>query len=77
MSRAPIRLLELYRYFVSPLLGSCCRFHPSCSSYAIQALEQYGAGRGTLLALGRIARCHPWHAGGFDPVPPPVTRNDG
>jgi uncharacterized protein len=67
------RLLSLlvlgYRYAVSPLLGARCRFHPSCSAYALEALERHGAARGSWLALTRVARCHPWHAGGHDPVP--------
>jgi putative membrane protein insertion efficiency factor len=62
-------LVKFYRYFVSPLLGRQCRFHPSCSAYAIDALERYGAMRGTWLAVKRIARCNPWSSGGFDPVP--------
>jgi len=67
------RLLSLlifgYRYSVSPLLGVHCRFHPSCSAYALQALERHGAARGGWLVLMRLARCHPWHPGGHDPVP--------
>lgn len=67
------RLLSLlvlgYRYSLSPLLGMHCRFHPSCSAYALEALERHGAARGAWLALGRLARCHPWHPGGHDPVP--------
>jgi len=67
------RLLSLlvlgYRYSLSPLLGRHCRFHPSCSAYALEALERHGAARGAWLALGRLARCHPWHPGGHDPVP--------
>jgi uncharacterized protein len=69
--RALIRvLIRGYQLAVSPLWGPCCRFHPSCSHYALEAFEQHGVLRGGLLALRRLARCHPFHAGGFDPVPP-------
>jgi putative membrane protein insertion efficiency factor len=72
----PARLLMLpiagYRRFVSPLLGPRCRFAPSCSEYALTALSEQGAARGLWLAVARIARCHPFHPGGYDPVP---TRN--
>lgn len=64
--QAPIRA---YRYFISPLLPAACRFHPSCSAYAEQALEDHGALRGGWLAARRICRCGPWHPGGYDPVP--------
>jgi len=64
-----IALVAAYRYALSPMLGRHCRFHPSCSGYAIEALERHGALRGTWLAVRRVARCHPWHAGGYDPVP--------
>jgi len=71
--RSPLILLILpikaYRLAVSPLLGRCCRFHPSCSAYAIEALERHGALRGGYLALKRIGRCHPGCEGGYDPVP--------
>jgi putative membrane protein insertion efficiency factor len=63
---APIRA---YRYFVSPLLAPACRFHPNCSSYAVEAIERHGALRGGWLAARRLCRCGPWHSGGFDPVP--------
>jgi len=67
---APIRwLIVVYRYTLSPLLGNCCRFEPSCSRYAEQALQQHGLVRGLWLTLKRLIRCHPWHEGGFDPVP--------
>jgi putative membrane protein insertion efficiency factor len=59
----------LYQRLVSPLLGPRCRFYPSCSQYALQAVEQYGAWRGSILAVRRLARCHPFHCGGYDPVP--------
>lgn len=61
--------LRLYQRVLSPLLGPRCRFYPSCSSYAIEALERHGAMRGSWLAARRLCRCHPLHEGGFDPVP--------
>ena len=67
----PVLLLALraYQYAVRPLLGANCRFYPSCSDYAREAIERYGAARGLWLAARRIARCHPYHSGGYDPVP--------
>lgn len=59
-----------YRYLISPFTPMSCRFHPTCSSYAAEALEQHGVVRGGGLALRRLARCHPWGAAGYDPVPP-------
>jgi hypothetical protein len=64
-----IGLVKGYRLFLSPWLGSSCRFTPTCSAYSIEALQQHGAGAGSYLTLARIARCHPWCAGGHDPVP--------
>ena len=64
-----IVLIRIYRYGLSPLLGSSCRFYPSCSCYAQQSIERHGALRGLVLAVRRIARCHPWNPGGYDPVP--------
>ena len=64
-----IALITVYRYLFSPLLGPRCRFHPSCSAYAMEALSRHGTWRGGALALRRLARCHPWHPGGLDPVP--------
>jgi putative membrane protein insertion efficiency factor len=58
-----------YRNGVSPMLGMHCRFYPSCSAYALEALERHGTARGVWLALKRLTRCHPWHPGGYDPVP--------
>ena len=58
-----------YRLLLSPWLGSACRFEPTCSLYSLQALEQHGAAAGSYLTLRRLARCHPWCAGGLDPVP--------
>jgi hypothetical protein len=66
MLRVPILV---YRYALSPLLGPRCRFHPSCSAYALEAIDEHGALRGASLALRRLGRCHPWHPGGYDPVP--------
>ena len=64
------QLIRLYQRALSPLLGPRCRYYPSCSQYALEALEQHGLLRGLGLALRRIGRCHPLHPGGFDPVPP-------
>ncbi|MBS7455673.1 membrane protein insertion efficiency factor YidD [Coralloluteibacterium stylophorae] len=64
-----IALLRGYKLLISPLLGPRCRFHPSCSDYAREAIERHGAMRGVMLAATRLARCHPFHPGGYDPVP--------
>lgn len=64
-----IALLRIYQYVVSPLLGNHCRFYPSCSAYAVEAISLYGPWRGSWMGLKRILRCHPWHPGGYDPVP--------
>ena len=69
MQAALIGLVKGYRFVVSPLLGPCCRFHPSCSEYAIDALRRFGPLRGSWLAARRLARCHPFNPGGYDPVP--------
>lgn len=68
-ARALMALVRVYRVLVSPWLGSNCRYAPSCSAYALDALRAHGAARGSLLAFRRILRCHPWAEGGFDPVP--------
>lgn len=64
-----ILLVKGYRLIFSPYVGRSCRFAPTCSQYALDALNEYGALKGSWLALRRIGRCHPWHAGGYDPVP--------
>jgi uncharacterized protein len=64
-----IAVVRVYQLFLGPLLPSACRYSPSCSAYAIEALEKYGAWRGFVLAARRIGRCHPFHVGGYDPVP--------
>ena len=65
----PIGLIRLYQYLVAPLIPRCCRFEPTCSSYAIEAIERHGVLGGLALGLGRIARCQPWGGAGYDPVP--------
>ena len=62
-------MLRAYQYAIRPLMGANCRFFPSCSDYAREAVERHGAAKGTRLAARRIARCHPYHPGGYDPVP--------
>ena len=67
--RALLWLIRFYRASLSPMHPPCCRFIPTCSQYALEAVEKYGAAKGGLMALGRILRCHPLHKGGYDPVP--------
>ncbi|MGA2629292.1 MAG: membrane protein insertion efficiency factor YidD [Terriglobia bacterium] len=69
MKFAALALIRAYRFCVSPLLPPACRFHPTCSEYAFEAIEKRGLWRGMGLALRRLARCHPWGGYGFDPVP--------
>jgi len=76
MKRVLILLVRLYQRQVSPLLPPSCRYHPTCSEYAVQALEKHGVWRGGLLAAGRVLRCHPFSKGGFDPVPEPPPKNE-
>jgi len=66
--------VQLYRWFLSPFIGRCCRYHPTCSAYALEAIEKHGAVRGWWLAAKRIGRCHPWGGAGFDPVPDEARR---
>ncbi len=67
-----IGFLRLYRLLVSPLYGQVCRYHPSCSAYALEAVTVHGSLRGSGYAVRRVLRCHPWAAGGYDPVPHPA-----
>ena len=69
MSKLIITLIIFYQKYISPLKPASCRFYPSCSDYAIQAVRRFGFAKGTYLAVNRILRCHPFHAGGYDPVP--------
>ena len=64
-----LTLIKIYRYFASPWIGNQCRFYPSCSHYAEDAIQNHGVCRGSFLTLKRLLKCHPWHAGGFDYVP--------
>lgn len=73
-ARVALTLVRAYQLLVSPFAGGNCRFHPSCSSYALDAIATHGAWRGLGLALRRASRCHPFSAPGIDPVPPPVQR---
>ena len=68
-----ILLVKGYRFILSPWLGSSCRFTPTCSAYALEALESHGAAKGSYLTLRRLSRCHPWCAGGHDVVPRPPS----
>lgn len=72
--QALIGLVQGYRYLLKPWLGNACRFEPTCSQYALDALRTHGAAAGATLAAGRLLRCHPWCDGGHDPVPPRVPR---
>lgn len=70
MKAVLLALIDAYRLLLSPFFGAQCRFHPTCSSYAREAIETHGSLRGSWLAVKRILKCHPWHPGGVDPVPP-------
>jgi putative membrane protein insertion efficiency factor len=73
MQSLVVGLIRIYQWLLSPVMGAHCRFHPTCSHYAIEAVRRHGTVRGLWLALRRVGRCHPWHAGGYDPVPPGRT----
>ena len=70
MRKVVILVLKVYKVAISPLLPSCCRYYPSCSQYMMDAVQHYGVWRGVWLGLKRLGRCHPFHEGGYDPVPP-------
>lgn len=69
IKNAAVSLIRAYQYFISPLLGHACRFYPTCSEYAAEAISRHGLIKGSWLAVKRIGKCHPFHPGGFDPVP--------
>lgn len=73
VARVLLAIVRFYRMAISPALPPSCRYTPSCSAYAVEAIELHGAGRGSWLAVRRLLRCHPFHAGGHDPVPLPVA----
>jgi putative membrane protein insertion efficiency factor len=75
MKSVLLALIDGYRLLLSPFFGSQCRFYPSCSSYAREAIDVHGPLRGSWLAIRRISKCHPWHPGGVDPVPPPRRKD--
>ncbi|MDD5461389.1 MAG: membrane protein insertion efficiency factor YidD [Methylococcales bacterium] len=72
-----IAIIKFYKYFISPLLGSNCRFYPSCSSYFLEALQRHGFFTGSYLSLRRLLKCHPFHEGGIDPVPEKFGNKNG
>jgi hypothetical protein len=69
MTRILLFLVKAYQYLISPMLGPSCRYTPTCSEYAVQALKKYGALKGVWMSVKRVGRCHPWHDGGYDPLP--------
>ncbi|MET3682245.1 putative membrane protein insertion efficiency factor [Alkalibacillus flavidus] len=77
MKRIMIGIIKLYQRFISPMLGPTCRFHPTCSSYSLTAFERFGVFKGFYLSVKRILKCHPFHPGGFDPVPEKDDKSRG
>ena len=78
MLKSPLKsllllLIRAYQLFISPLIGPRCRFYPTCSSYAIEAIREHGSAKGMILTTKRLCKCHPWHPGGYDPVPEKST----
>ena len=76
MRRLLIALINVYKYAISPYMAGSCRYTPSCSSYAIESIQRFGVFKGCWLAIRRVGRCHPWHEGGLDPVPPQTIKRD-
>ncbi|MCG8535517.1 MAG: membrane protein insertion efficiency factor YidD [Pseudomonadales bacterium] len=76
MKHLALMLLAIYRNAISPLMPPHCRFYPTCSCYSQQAIQHYGFARGSLLTLRRLSKCHPWHPGGYDPVPGCTEQTD-
>ncbi|MFT5396100.1 MAG: putative membrane protein insertion efficiency factor [Gammaproteobacteria bacterium] len=76
MKQALIKLITMYQRFISPYSAPCCRFYPTCSEYMANALVEHGARKGLVLGVQRICRCHPFHEGGFDPVPQKIMKNN-
>ncbi|MDJ0846121.1 membrane protein insertion efficiency factor YidD [Crocosphaera sp.] len=74
MKKILILLIKVYRKFISPLFPPSCRFRPTCSQYTLEAIEKFGALQGSFLGLKRILRCHPFHPGGYDPVPTTIKK---
>lgn len=74
-AKALLAPIFFYRYAISPLIGPRCRFYPTCSTYAVEAIQQHGAVKGGCLTLKRLAKCHPFHEGGEDPVPPKAEKS--
>lgn len=70
MKKLILKMIRVYQKYISPMSPPTCRFYPTCSQYAIEAVEEHGAIKGSYLATRRILKCHPFHEGGFDPVPP-------
>ena len=75
MNKLLVWLLRAYQLLLSPMMGQSCRFYPTCSNYAIEAVRIHGAARGSLLAARRVCKCHPWNEGGVDLVPPAPDKN--